>query len=102
LQEHIGVHVKGYVTFRELVGERWISLEEDRSLSIRELLRALCEQDGQALTEQLFDAHSGALKAHVAILVNGRSISNLPEGLDSLLTDQDEVAIFPPLMGGNV
>jgi MoaD family protein len=95
------VHVKGYLTYRNLVGDRWISSEAERTLSIRELLESLCEQVGQTLTDQLFDADSGSLRARVAILVNGRSMTSLPDGLDSLLADQDEVAIFPPLMGGD-
>ena len=99
--EPMRVHVKGYLTFRELVGDRWISLEGDHPLSVRGLLVALCEQGGKSLTEQLYDANSGMLNTRVVILVNGHSISNLIDGLDSLLSDQDEVAIFPPLMGGN-
>lgn len=95
------VHVKGYLTYRNLVGDRWISSEAERTLSIRELLESLCEQVGQTLTDQLFDADSGSLRARVAILVNGRSMTSLPDGLDSLLADQDEVAIFPPLIGGD-
>lgn len=95
------VHVKGYLTFRKLVGDRWISQDPDRPLSIRGLLGAICEQGEPSLTDQLFDSKSGLLRARVTILVNGHSISSLPDGLDSPLSDQDEVAIFPPLMGGN-
>jgi len=95
------VHVKGYLTYRKLVGDRWISSEAEGKLSIRELLDTLCEQVGQSLIDQLFEADSGSLRARVAILVNGRSMTSLPDGLESLLADQDEVAIFPPLMGGD-
>ncbi|MGD8857203.1 MAG: MoaD/ThiS family protein [Chloroflexota bacterium] len=36
----------------------------------------------------------------VAILVNGRHYSHLPNGLNTKLKDGDDVALFPPIAGG--
>jgi len=44
-------------------------------------------------------AQSGELQAGMNLLVNGRSVRFL-NGLDTLLHEDDEVALFPPLGGG--
>ena len=39
------------------------------------------------------------LQAHVQVMVNGRNIK-LAAGLETAVTDTDEIAIFPPIAGG--
>ena len=39
---------------------------------------------------------NGELRPHIIITVNGHNVSDL----DTLLTEQDVVAIFPPIAGG--
>ena len=53
------------------------------------------------VNEKIFiDPQSGAVSGQVAILVNGRHYSHLPDGLNTVLKDEDDVALFPPLAGG--
>lgn len=64
--------------------------------TIRELLQRLCAGNA-ALYEAIWEGD--ALRPFIRIMVNGRD-SDLAQGLDTPLTDTDQVAIFPPITGG--
>ena len=63
----------------------------------------------QALLQNLFITHpeletavlddQNQLQPHVRIMVNGHD-SELKDGLETAVTDQDVIAIFPPIAGG--
>jgi molybdopterin synthase sulfur carrier subunit len=91
------IRVKGYLTFRKLVGDRSVDVGAEETLLT--LLETLTVEIGDPFRHQVF-AGQGGLQERVAVLVNGRSYSCLPEGLETRLQDGDEVAIFPPVMGG--
>ncbi|MGD8807216.1 MAG: MoaD/ThiS family protein, partial [Chloroflexota bacterium] len=50
--------------------------------------------------EMFFEPEYGMVSRQVAILVNGRHYSHLPNGLNTKLKDGDDVALFPPIAGG--
>jgi len=54
---------------------------------------------GRTLQEEAFD-EDGELREHTAVLLNGMHYRHLPDGLNSLLKDGDQIAIFPPIAGG--
>jgi MoaD family protein len=96
----MAIIVKGYLTFRKIVGERSFPLSEGESMTVDDLLARLSNEIGEQFNELVFDPQTGALSQHVSVLVNGRHCSHLPDKLDTQLKDGDEVAIFPPLAGG--
>ncbi|MBE2220580.1 MAG: MoaD family protein [Anaerolineae bacterium] len=63
----------------------------------------------QALLQNLFVTHPELetavtddqhhLQPHVRVMVNGHDIE-LGDGLETAVTDQDVIAIFPPIAGG--
>ena len=95
------IRVKGYVTFRTLVGERRLELREGQQLSLHNLLVCLSAEIGPAFEEQVFDPASGEVRAHVSILINGRQCTHPADRLATFLKDGDEIAIFPPIAGGS-
>lgn len=95
------IRCKGYLTFRELIGECSLELEGE-SPSLGDFLEALCTAIGEELRAALFDPGTNELDEHIAVLLNGRHYTHLPERLDTPLQDGDEVAIFPPIAGGAI
>ena len=94
------IKVRGYLTFREIIGERSIAIAEGETLTINDLLLRMSEDLDQRFRETIYDPRTKILGEHVAVIVNGRSYHNLPDKLETLLKDGDEVAIFPPMAGG--
>ena len=93
------VRCRGYLTFRDLIGEQELELEDDGA-TLADLLEELCETGGGELRVALFDPRSGLLNEHIAVLLNGRHYTHLPARLETPLKDGDEVAFFPPIAGG--
>jgi len=75
-----------------------MSIEPDTVLTLRDLVtRYLASQFDGNLADALFDANG--LREEYVILVNGRNALGL-DGLDTVLDDQAEVLITPPVTGG--
>jgi MoaD family protein len=94
------IKVKGYLTYKEIVGERLIDIDQGQNLTIIGILRLLSKESNQEFRDSIFDPQTNQLGEYVAVIINGRSYTNLPEKLDTQLKDGDEVAIFPPMAGG--
>ena len=93
------IKIKGYLTLNKLVGVREVDLP-DTDQSVRQLLLVLANEIGEEFAIQVRYDPSGQLEGNLVVLVNGRHCSHLPDGIDTLLQDGDEVAIFPPIAGG--
>jgi len=94
------VRVRGYLTYKEVIGEQSIALPDDGELLVSALLALLASQLGGDFSILIYDPDTGMLSDHAAVLINGRSYRNLPEGLETPLQDGDDIAIFPPMAGG--
>ncbi|HFE66711.1 MAG TPA: MoaD/ThiS family protein [Chloroflexi bacterium] len=69
---------------------------ETSASNVRQLLLTLCAGNA-ALCEALFEGEK--LRPFIKITVNGRDIQ-LGSGLDTAVTNEDTIAIFPPIAGG--
>lgn len=80
-----------------LYGSDEANLKFDGDLRLRDLLKGLTERK-RRLRMALFD-EKGELRWNILILVNRRELSTL-EGLDTRLSDGDEVVLAPVSHGG--
>jgi len=93
----IEITIQGYLTFKELIGKRQVSLPEESSL--RDSLAFLRQELAMRFEEAAYDEF-GELNEHTVVLLNGMHCRHLANGLSTILKDGDQVAIFPPLAGG--
>ena len=90
------VYIKAFANFREILG-RDSQVELEDGSTAKELLDSLCLSQ-QRLKSALFD-ESGRVREYVILMKNRKDIDSL-DGLETTLTDGDEVAILPPVAGG--
>jgi molybdopterin converting factor small subunit len=76
------------------------SLDLPEGATLKDLLEGLPPEIKQAVEAQAIDPRASRAGGRLAILINGRHFTHLPDRLETRLADQDEVAIFPPIAGG--
>jgi molybdopterin converting factor small subunit len=94
------IKVKGYLTYRDIIGYRELTQRDDIPITFLEFLRELAAEIGGEHGSALYDEQTSKIGRYVAIMLNGLHYNQLPEKLNTVLQDQDEIAIFPPGAGG--
>lgn len=95
------IKVRGYLNLREIVGGQPFRIIEAERLTVQALLQRLAQDLGDEFAQALSaSAPPGGISPYLAVLINGRHYSHLPDGLQTQLADGDEVSIFPPTAGG--
>jgi molybdopterin synthase sulfur carrier subunit len=84
------VEVRTFLTMKEATGGR----------SSLELSSTVGERFGEDFVNRVFELGEEVHSRQVLVLVNGKNTSSLSEGLDTPLEEGDEIAIFPPIVGG--
>jgi molybdopterin synthase sulfur carrier subunit len=90
------IHIRAFAQFREVLGDDFsVDLPEGGTLYVLiNMIASGSEEKRAALLEQ-----NGSLKEYVILMRNGKRVDN--SGIDCLvLSDGDEIAIFPPVAGG--
>ena len=89
------VKVRSFAGFRNILGKE-MEVELAEGARVVDLLNALCSLKAN-LGPQLFD--EAGLRDDVNIFVSGKNIASL-ESVRTVLSDGDEVALFPAAIGG--
>jgi MoaD family protein len=85
--------IKLYANLRTVTGKKELSLPGE---NMQEVLGKL-SQEYPGLVRFLFE--NGKLRPRVIITLNGQTL-DLEAGLKNLVSEQDQIAIFPPVAGG--
>ena len=94
------IRVKGYLTYRDVIGYREFIRRDDIPIKFIDFLRELAVEIGGEYGRALFDEERNTVGQSVVIMLNGLHYNQLTEKLDTVLQDQDEIALFPPGAGG--
>jgi molybdopterin synthase sulfur carrier subunit len=89
------VTVRMFTSLRALTGTRETELE---ATNVQDVIDILSERFGTKFSQMVLE-RDGTLKSYFHVLVNGRHI-RLQQGVQTMLSDGDVVAIFPPIGGG--
>lgn len=87
------IQVKLFGNLRQHAGGAVVSAPGETVWDVFEALFA----QYPALKSAVMDG--GQLRPHVRVMVNGRD-SELTDGLETAVSDKDQIAIFPPIAGG--
>jgi molybdopterin converting factor small subunit len=94
------IKVRGYLTYRDVIGQREIEQPDDIAVTFLVFISELAAEIGGEHGRALFDNEAETVGDSVAIMLNGVHYNHLPNRLDTVLKDQDEIAVFPPAAGG--
>lgn len=84
-----------FTSLRALTGTRETEIE---AADVQEVIDILGNRFGTKFSQMVLEP-DGSLKSYFHVLVNGRHI-RLQQGVQTMLSDGDVVAIFPPIGGG--
>lgn len=87
-----------YATLRQIVGAKTVELSLAEGITVQELIAELIRRYpklGLALLDE-----DGELYRHVHVFIDGRDAIYLEHKLETVLTSNNTVDIFPPVAGG--
>ncbi|HOX34234.1 MAG TPA: MoaD/ThiS family protein [Methanoregulaceae archaeon] len=88
--------IRFFARFRELLGTD-IQAPVEAGATLTGLVRRIAKQNSEGY-EAIFD-ESGNFREFVIIMKNGKRIERGAAGI-TLVSDNDEIAVFPPVAGG--
>ncbi len=91
------MEVKVYATLRDVVGGPRVQFDGISEMTVDHLLQELCRRYPDIRAKLMLNGQD--LHPAMHLLVNGRDMRYL-NGLETVLTQKDEIRIFPPVGGG--
>lgn len=94
------IHLRLYATLRTAAEGKVLDVDLPPPVSVTDVLHA-----ASALKPKLGDEfwdENGELRDYIKVFVNGRQSLYLPDGLETLLNENDSLDVFPPVGGGCV
>lgn len=92
--------VNFYAVLRQIVGSKSIELPLPEGATVQQLIEAVISQYPR-MRSILLD-EKGQLHGHVHVFINGRDAPYLESALETALTPNDTVDIFPATAGGSL
>jgi molybdopterin converting factor small subunit len=94
------IYVRGYLGLQtNLRDQPFVEIDSDR-VTLRDVLNELEGRVDADQAQTVVGLAAHGTEGTLAILLNGRHASHLPDRLDTVLKEGDQVAIFPPAAGG--
>lgn len=89
---------KLFATLSETAGTREVSVDTESDDTVRDALEALFDAHPE-LREEVLD-ENGEIYDHIRLLRNGHDPFANDGGFDTGVSEDDELALFPPVSGG--
>lgn len=96
----IAVQVKPFFNLKEIIGKPVLEMQVERGTTLLALLEQLMEIYGSKLQEALMDPQTGDLRPIYRILVSGRDVRLLDQGLHTPLKGGEVISLLQAVSGG--
>lgn len=93
------MRVKAILDLAAVLGAREVWLEVPTGATVATALDLLVQKYGAPLAEKLFEPESRQLRPYIRLVLNNRDLF-LPQGLETVLNEQDTLLLLPPAGGG--
>ena len=93
------VKVNTILGLADIMGQKEIEMSLPEGSTLGSLLQEMVRNWGEKLSSRLFEHGSDRLLPYIRLMVNGRDIAFL-NGRETVLKEEDEVLILPPVSGG--
>lgn len=87
------LHVNFYASLRKISTIKEVDFELADGTTVNQLLQAVIKRY-PPMQEKLLD-ENGTLGLHAHIIINGRNSPLLAEGMDTIVTGDDKIDVFP-------
>lgn len=91
------IQVKLFATLRLNLGVAGLEIETDKPITIMELLELVSNKLGSDIIPELIE--DGKIKVGTILLINGKDILHAQK-LETMITEDCEISVFPPVGGG--
>ena len=85
---------------KSIAGKEELTLKLKKTVTINDLIQKLASSLSEEFKRALIDSELKSPKPNALIILNGREISVLPEGLETKVKNGDEIVIVPVTHGG--
>lgn len=92
------IQVTFFATLRQIVGQKTVDFSINEGSTVRQLIDEII-RSYPGLERELIDEH-GELYEHNHVIINGRDINFLDQGIETVITSKDRVSVFPAIGGG--
>lgn len=92
------MRVNLYATLRQIVGTKTLELTLPEGITVRHLIEEVTSR--YPLMRSLLLDEKGEVHGHVHVFINGRDAPYLRDALETTLSSEDTVDIFPATGGG--
>jgi molybdopterin synthase sulfur carrier subunit len=89
---------KLFADLKEYAGSGRVTVDVDEDATVGDALSALVAAN-PGLDGRVFD-EDGTVYDHVNVLRNGENVETAGGGLETDVSERDELALFPPVSGG--
>ena len=92
------MEIKIYATLRDVTGSKTVHLDTASEITVGQMLQELSIKYPN-LHAKLHNSATGELYTAIQILINGRDMRYI-KGMETIMTVEDDVRMFPPIGGG--
>lgn len=95
----IRIHIRTSLDFKKIFGRGIFEVFCREGITLGAFLDQLVDEYGEELAASLFEADRKTVKPYMMLMVNGQNINFLNK-LQTVLQNEDQVLILPPVAGG--